>query len=259
MNTSLSNYKTLAIFLILILKNPSFSFGQYTLITLQCKENFDQCDTVSQEEFNKKDQIQYRLKHGEIKTSIEYIYNEKNILIKKIHRNDSHEITKYNLIYSDESGFWHTDSLIDPMGKLLYTFKRTPTDKPNNFMIEWFYKRDPNPSSRQIIQYDDQGKELSNSTCYTADNCVTYVFFYHQEHKIRSELWVMEGVDAQPILKETEDFVYSTENAHQPTSSIRFSEPDHTIIKRFKYVVLETSVQKKIISKQRHLQFFQLK
>lgn len=244
MNSSRFHLKITALLLFLHFAVSYSTYGQYTLISLHCRENFEQCDTVSREDFNERDQLLYRLKYGDYKTSIEYIYNEKNILIKKIHRNDTNEITKINLIYSDENGFWHTDSLIDPSGRLLYTFKRTPTAKPNNYMIEWFYKRDPNPSSRQIIQYDENGKELSNSTCYTADNCVTYVYFYHHGHKIRSELWAMEGPNAQPVLKETEDFVYSTENAHQPTTSVRFAEPDHTIIGRFRYVILDTSNKK---------------
>lgn len=230
--------------LILFLNTPT-AHGQYTHITLQCKENFDQCDTVTVEKFNEKGQILYRLKFGEHKTSIDYIYNEKKILVKKVHRNELNEITKNNHIYSDSTGFWHTDSLIDYKGKLLYTFKRTPTGKTNNYMIEWFYKNDPNPSSRQIIQYDENGKELSNSTCYSADNCVTYVYFYNQGHKIRTELWAMEGPNSQPILKETEEFIYSTESEHHATSSVRFLEPEHTLIGRYKYVILDTFMQKK--------------
>jgi hypothetical protein len=245
MNSPLFTIKVTTLLLLFHLAGFKISFGQYTLISLHCKENSEQCDTVSREDFNERDQMLYRLKFGESKTSIEYIYNEKNILIKKIHRNDTNEITKYNFIYSDEGGFWHTDSLIDPAGRLLYTFKRTPTAKPNNYMIEWFYKRDPNPSSRQIIQYDENGKELSNSTCYTADNCITYVYFYSHEHKVRSELWAMEGPNAQPVLKETEDFIYSSEHTHHPTGSVRFSEPDHTVIGKFKYVVVDTTGHKK--------------
>jgi hypothetical protein len=245
MNSSIFSIKVSVLFFFLQLAGSYKAFSQYTLISLHCKENFEQCDTVSIEKFNENDQMLYRLKYGDYKTSIEYIYNEKNILIKKIHRNDTNEITKINLIYSDENGFWHTDSLMDPSGRLLYTFKRTPTAKPNNYMIEWFYKRDPNPSSRQIIQYDENGKELSNSTCYTADNCVTYVYFYNNGHKIRAELWAMEGIDAQPVLKETEEFVYSTIHTYHPNSSVRFSEPEHTVIGRFKYVVVDTSRHKK--------------
>jgi hypothetical protein len=244
MNSSRFYLEITSLLLILHTAGSNPAFGQYTLISLHCKENFEQCDTISIEDFNAKDQMLRRLKFGDFKTSIEYIYNEKNILVKKIHRNDTNEITKINHIYSDEHGFWHTDSLIDPSGRLLYTFKRTPTAKPNNYMIEWFYKKDPNPSSRQIIQYDENGKELSNSTCYTADNCVTYVYFYNHGHKIRSELWAMEGPNVQPVLKETEDFVYSTIHTQHPNSSVRFSEPEHTIIGRFRYVVVDTSSKK---------------
>ncbi|MBK9637172.1 MAG: hypothetical protein IPO63_04915 [Bacteroidetes bacterium] len=227
-----------------ILSNTN-SFAQYTVMTLHCNENFEKCDTVSIEDFNAMGKLLYKLKWGEQKSSIEYIYNEKNILVEKRHRNHDGTRTKSNFIYSDSLGSWHTDSLIDSNGKPLYTFKRTPSTKPNSYIIEWFYKRDPNPSTRQIIQYDENEKETSNSTCYSADNCVTYVYFYNDGRKIRSELWAMEGPNTQPVLKETEEFVYGNEIHQQPSAIIRFLEPDHTAIARFKYVLLDQPIHKK--------------
>ena len=240
-----SSQKTIKLFTLVYLLSTTSSFSQYTVMTLHCTENFEKCDTVSIEDFNANRQLLYKLKWGEQKTSIEYLYNEKNVLVEKRHRSNDGTRTKSNYIYSDSTGSWHTDSLIDSNGKLLYTFKRSPTSNPNNFMIEWFYKRDPNPSTRQIIQYDEHEKELSNSTCYSADNCVTYVYFYNEGRKIRSELWVMEGPNAQPVLKETEEFVYEKENQQQHSALIRFLEPAHTVIARFKYVLLDQPIHKK--------------
>jgi hypothetical protein len=233
------------LFVLVSLLSTTFSFAQYTVLTLHCNENYEKCDTVSIEDFNANRKLLYKLKWGEQKSSIEYIYNEKNILTEKRHVNHAGIRTKSNYIYSDSLGSWHTDSLIDSNGKLLYTFKRSPTSKPNNYMIEWFYKKDPNPSTRQIIQYDEQEKELSNSTCYSADNCVTYVYFYNEGRKIRSELWAMEGPNAQPVLKETEEYVYGAENQQQHSALIRFLEPAHTVIARYKYVLLDQPIHKK--------------
>ena len=240
-----SSQKISKLFTLVYLLSTTSSFAQYTVMTLHCNENFEKCDTVSIEDFNANRQLLYKLKWGEVKSSIEYIYNEKNTLVEKKHRIDDGTHTKSNYIYSDSSGSWYTDSLIDTQGKLLYTFKRTPTSKPNNFMIEWFYKKDTAPSSRQIIQYDENGKELSNSTCYSADNCVTYVYFYNEDRKIRSEFWAMEGPNAQPVLKESEEFVYQKENQQQPSASVRFLEPAHTVMSRFKYILLDQPIQKK--------------
>ena len=245
MKARFSSIKIISFFTLVYLLSNTTASAQYTLMTLHCTENYEKCDTVSIEDFNSHRQLLYKLKWGELKSSIEYIYNEKKILVEKKHRSDDGTHTKSNYIYSDSLGSWHTDSLIDTQGKLLYTFKRTPTSKPDNFMIEWFYKKDPQPSSRQIIQYDENGKELSNSTCYSADNCVTYVYFYNEGRKIRSEFWAMEEPNAQPVLKETEEFVYEKENQQQPSSSLRFLEPTHTLMSRFKYVLLDQPIHKK--------------
>lgn len=213
-------------------------------MTLHCGEQLDKCDTVSIEDFDANGQLLYKLKFGEKKSSIEYRYNEKNVLVEKIHRDENGVHLKSNYIYSDENGSWHTDSLIDVKGKLWYVFKRAPAQKPNRFIIEWFYKLDATPSSRQIIQYDEEYHEVSNSTCYTADNCVTYVYFYQGNRKVRSEFWAMEGANAQPVLKETEEFAYDEESGDQATSSVRFLEPAHTVLGRFKYVLMEQPILK---------------
>jgi hypothetical protein len=232
MKSSLHKTTTLLFYFLTI---PIVGFSQKTVLTLRCSENFEKCDTVSIEDFNANQQLLYKLKWGEQKSSIEYIYNEKNVLVEKRHRSNDGTHTKSNYIYSDSTGSWHTDSLIDTQRKTLYTFKRTPTSKPDNFMIEWFYKSDPNPSSRQIIQYDEKGKELSNSTCYSSDNCVTYVYFYNEGRKIRSEFWVMEGPNAQPILREIEEYYYAEDEF--AIGSIRFAEPEHICTSRFKYII----------------------
>ena len=245
MKAELSSLKIITSFTLVYLLSYITAMAQYTVMTLHCTENSEKCDTISIEDFNANGQLLYKLKWGEQKSSIEYIYTEKNVLVEKKHRSEDGTHTKSNFIYSDSLGTWHTDSLIDTHGKLLYTYKRTPTLKPNNFMIEWFYKKDPQPSSRQIIQYDENGKELSNSTCYSADNCVTYVYFYNEGRKIRSEFWAMEGPNVQPVLRETEELVYEKENQQQPSASVRFLEPAHTLMARFKYILLVQPIHKK--------------
>ena len=55
----------------------------------------------------------------------------------------------------------------------------------------------------------------------------------------------MEGPNAQPVLKETEEYVYGAENQQQHSALIRFLEPAHTVIARYKYVLLDQPIHKK--------------
>ena len=55
----------------------------------------------------------------------------------------------------------------------------------------------------------------------------------------------MEGPNVQPVLRETEEFVYEKENQQQPSASVRFQEPAHTLLGRFKYVILDTPIRKR--------------
>ena len=55
----------------------------------------------------------------------------------------------------------------------------------------------------------------------------------------------MEGPNVQPVLRETEEFVYEKENQQQPSASVRFLEPAHTLMARFKYILLDQPIHKK--------------
>lgn len=210
---------------------------RYAIVTLRCDSANEHCDTLSIEHFNPQKKLQKKVKFGNPSSTIEYNYNQQGILISKVHRDSSGLVQKTNRIYSDSSGSWHTDSLIDKSGKLLFVFRRTPLQSENRYQVEWFYKNDDKASSRQIIQYDTLGNELSNSTCYSADNCLTYRFIYSGNRKIKSELWVLNGSKDLPVLRETEDFYYA--EGDWAVGSVRFEEPAHLCTSRFRYVVID--------------------
>ncbi|MBL0096860.1 MAG: hypothetical protein IPP46_10475 [Bacteroidetes bacterium] len=225
-------FKVLFLYTIITTGNAS---GQYIITTLRCDSTITNCDTLSTEFYNAQKKLERKWKNGNPASSIEYLYREQGVLYRKIHRNQLGEIQKTNRIYSDSSGSWHTDSLIDKNGTLLFVFRRTPTPQENKFQVEWFYKNDTKASSRQLIQYDSLGNEWSNSTCYTNDNCVTYRFIYSGTRKIKSEMWVLEGTSSSPVLKETEEYYYAEDDL--AIGSVRFAEPEHICTSRFKYII----------------------
>ncbi len=223
-------------FLLLLINISSSVKGQYCITTLQCDSMLMQCDTISREYFNASNKTLKKLKFGQPGSSVEYLYNERGHLNRKVHRNHVGEIQKTNYIYSDSSGSWYCDSLIDKSGILLFVFRRTPAKTENTYQIEWFYKKDTVASSRQLLHYDSNGNELSNSTCYSADNCISYRFFYSGNRKLSSELWVLTENGSNPVLRETEEYYYSDED-DLPEGSIRFSEPGHRRIGSYRYLV----------------------
>lgn len=209
--------------------------AQYTVTTLLCDSSYSHCDTLSRESYNAAKQLLRKEKFVSPRSRVDYLYTEGGVLYRKEHYLATGELQKTNRITSDSSGNWHTDSLVDNQGRVLFVFRRTPTDNPNTYQVEWFYKGDASPSTRQLIQTDTAGNELSNSTCYSAESCVTYRFYYAGNRKLKYELWVLDPTQNSPVLKETEEYYYST--GDQPTGSVRFMEPEHEVTARFRYVV----------------------
>ena len=109
MNIRYSAIKIICLIILIHLLHRGTALAQYTVMTLHCTENFEKCDTVSIEDFNANRQLLYKQKWGEQKSSVEYIYDKKNVLVEKRHRNGEDTHTKSNYIYSDSTGSWHTD------------------------------------------------------------------------------------------------------------------------------------------------------
>ncbi|MBL7922821.1 MAG: hypothetical protein JNL88_01345 [Bacteroidia bacterium] len=227
---------TALLFLLLLSTVPDGLFAQYSILTLRCDSLNLRCDTVSLEHYTAEKKLSRKIKYGNPAALIDYVYNSSGVLIRKEHRNPAGEIQKINKIYSDANGEWNLDSLQDKNGKTLFVFRRHPGERENTKIVEWFYKNDTLPSTRQLIQSDTMGNELSNSTCYSADNCVTYRFFYNGSRKLKAEMWVLDGTTNAPVLRETEEFYYT--EGEFATGSVRFLEPEHLCTSRFRYVLI---------------------
>lgn len=231
------HFQAANLLLFFLLTFTRYASAQYTVITLGCDSLMGNCDTLFLEKYNPSAQLVEKIKKGQASGRILYTYDENGKLIRKEHFNESNRLQKQNRIQLDANGEWKQDSLLDNSGKLLYLFKREKrVDRENTWQIDWYFSSDTSASTRQLIQYDAVGNEISNSTCYSADNCITYRFSYQNKHKSYSELWVYQPGGTNPELKETEEWYF--ENDDYPKGSVRFVEPEHRIVARFKYIVV---------------------
>lgn len=213
------------------------ALAQHSIVTLSCDSGYIHCDTLTIEHFDDQKKLISKVRIGNPTMIVYYKYNQQGKLIHKNHQNISGEFQKENNITLDSTGTWTVDSLTGKKGETLAVFKRTPLSKPYRYQIEWFFKGDSKPSTRQIIQEDELGNELSNSTCYNSDNCVTYKNYYNGNRKMRTELWVLESTSNTPVLRESEDYYY--QDGDDPIGSVRFKEPEHEFTGRFKYIRTE--------------------
>lgn len=226
-----------SLILFFLFTHIKFVGAQYTLVTLSCDSSMRLCDTLSLEKYNQYGQLVEKTKKGQASGIIRYTYNDAGKLVLKEHFDEQKQLQKQNRIVLDSTGEWRLDSLLDSSGKLLYLFKREKReDRENTWQIDWYFRSDSVASTRQLVQHDGSGLEISNSTCYSVDNCVTYRFRYQNRHKSYCELWVYEPGGTNPALKETEEWYF--ENEEHAKGSIRFAEPEHRIVARFKYIVV---------------------
>ena len=212
--------------------------GQYAIFTMRCDSTMAKCDTVLAEYYNKNNKLARKVKMEEERTLILYEYDSAGHLTGKKHRNERWELQKYEKYTLNEQGEWMIDSMFGKTNELLMTLVRKPSDQPDVYFVNWFFRYEETPMTVQKIKTDSSGNELSNSTCYAVDNCVTYVFRYEKDRKTGVELWEL-GPDkfGVPVLKESEELVYDERG--QLIGRVRYREPEHEIIERNKYLRVE--------------------
>jgi YD repeat-containing protein len=205
MNDPLRTASLILFFLFTHIKSVS---AQYTLVTSSCDSSMRLCDTLSLEKYNQYGQLVEKTKKGQASGIIRYTYNDAGKLVIKEHFDEQKQLEKQNRIVLDSTGEWRLDSLLDSSGKLLYLFKREKReDRENTWQIDWYFRSDSVASTRQL-----------------------------NRHKSYCELWVYEPGGTNPALKETEEWYF--ENEEHAKGSIRFAEPEHRIVARFKYIVV---------------------
>lgn len=229
-----STYRFLGLIFALVLIVGK-TYSQYRLITLSCDSTLLACDTSIIEHYDKEGKLFLKEKKDSPGSLIHYTYDENGNLILKQHKSLEGEIVKYNRITRDSTGNWMTDSLIDSKGLLLTLFKKTPLNETFRYQVEWLFNGETKADTKQIIQENASGKEISNSTCYDNGSCITYLFHYKGSRKTKQELWILREEQGQPLLKETEEFYYNNDQ-DQPAGSIRFIEPEHRATDYFRYV-----------------------
>lgn len=210
-------------------------FSQYRLITMICDSSLSACDTTTVEHYDERGKLILKEKKDSPGTFILYTYDQDGNLILKQHKSQTGELVKCNRITRDSTGKCITDSLIDAEGRLITLFKKTPVNEPFRYQVEWLFSGETKAGTWQIIQENDLGKEISNSTCYDNGSCLTYLFHYNGSRKIKQELWMLNERQGQPLLKETEEFYYH-DDTDQPAGSVRFMEPEHRATEYFRYL-----------------------
>ena len=210
-------------------------FSQYRICTLQCDSGLIACDTLSIEQYDAEERLIMKERRDAPFPVIVCTYDERGQLIIKQHRTRDGITGKTNKITYDSNGVWMTDSLLDTDGRTLLILKKSKLNESNRFRIDWFFNDDTASGAYQIIQEDDSGLELSNTTCYAHESCITYRFFYNKGRKVRQEIWVLDEARGLPLLRETEEFYYGN-NDELPSGSVRFVEPEHRSTAHFRYV-----------------------
>lgn len=171
------------------------------------------------------------------KNEIRYIYDVNDRLIRKEHYDSTGQLYRINRLHHNEQN-WDSDSLLDIKGHVLLVLQQSKADTSGLCLIKWYLNNDSIHSAEQRIMRLSDGSEMSNSTCYSANNCITYIYQYTEGRKIRMETWVLLPEFNSPLLTESEEYAYDEYN--RITSTIRFLEPDHrniSILRHYYYPI----------------------
>ena len=226
-------------FLPLFFLKPDVSHSQYAIFTYSCDTVMANCDTILAEYYDKAGRLNRKVNLKEGRNFITYEYDSTGRLTGKKHRQPDWTLVKYEKYYfTGGNEKWTHDSIFGKTNELLMVLTRQQTLDPGSYLVNWFFRKEASPMTTQIIKEDGQGHELSNSTCYAPDNCITYINRYNQDRKIFVELWVLSPESgSSPILKESEELVYDANG--QLTARVRFKEPEHIILERNRYERIE--------------------
>jgi hypothetical protein len=233
MNDSLA-IKLLCFFLLFSLTSAS---AQQMEIVLRCHPTTAVCDTFQISEKNERNLLVKKVNRDKKKDEIRYFYDTSDRLIRKEVRDSTGQLQRINHIsYSGNN--WESDSLFDEAGRLLLVLKQNEGDSTGLYIIKWYFNYESVPSAEQRIKRLPDNTELSNSTCYAPDNCITFVYYYREGRRTLMETWVLQPELSSPRLTESEEYIYDTSG--KLSSTIRFFEPDHrntAVLKHYYYTV----------------------
>ncbi len=227
--------KILFLFLLTLFILPSTKGNaQYAVFTYACDSLLQNCDTVLAEYYDKKGQLTRKVRFAEENSLILFEYDSLGRLAGKKHRKQNWQLIKSEKYYFDESGSWKIDSIFGTNDELLMVLTRQRVDESGVFHIKWYFRTEKTPMTTQIVKEDEKGTEITNSTCYSPDNCITYINSFHNGRKTNVELWVLSPeTGVNPRLAETEELIYDPSG--KLTGRVRFKEPEHYILERNKY------------------------
>lgn len=212
--------------------------AQYREIILSCHPATLSCDTFQVSEMDAADRIVRKQQFESGKSTTHFYYDSQQRLVRKERYDSTGHLQRIHKI-SYTGRYWSTDTLCDASGKTLLRLQQEATTTPGLYLVRWFFHADSVSSAEQRIQKDTTDAEISNSTCYAPDNCITYVFKYLEGRKLSMETWVLQPELNTPKLKETEEYAYSVDG--QLIASTRFLEPEHRITAIFRYVKIPLS------------------
>lgn len=211
--------------------------AQQREIVLSCHPTTAVCDTFQINEKNERNLLVKKVNRDKKKDEIRYFYDTNDRLVRKEVRDSTGQLQRVNRIsYSGNN--WESDSLFDQQGKLLLVLKQNEGDTSGLYIIKWFFNNDSLPSAEQRIKRLADNTELSNSTCYAPDNCITFVYHYRERRRTLMETWVLQPEFNSPRLTESEEYIYN--DSGKISSTIRFLEPDHrntAILRHFYYSI----------------------
>ena len=228
------NVFAIAPFFLLVWMSGHPAFSQSSTLTLSCDSLMQDCDTVLAEYYDDHKLLLKKVRLAEENTIVTYEYNEQRQVIGKRHTNGKNQLLKYERLTLDSEGEWIIDTIFGKSDELLMILTRQRTTDPNVFRIQWYFKNELAPMTTQLVRMDENRNEISNSTCYSPDNCITTLNKYNNGTKNSVELWVLSPGLTQPELKETEELYYNEKGLL--TLRIRYKEPEHTILERNKYL-----------------------
>lgn len=227
-----------ALLLLFLILQTTTSVGQHAVFTYSCDSVLNNCDTVLAEYYDNNNRLTRKIRFAEENSLILFEYDSLGRLTGKKHRAANWQLTKNEKYFFDAGGQWTIDSIFGKNDELLMVLTRQRGNEPGMFLINWYFRTEKSPMTSQIVKEDSKGTELSNSTCYSPDNCITYINKFNNGRKIFVELWVMSPeTGANPTLAETEELIYDAQGTL--AGRVRFKEPEHIILERNKYEKVE--------------------
>jgi len=187
-----------------ILKGQSFSI-QYQV---KCSCDRYQCDTISTKISDSLNRIICDFEKDSIHSSATFIFKNDSLILQKNEFNNKGVFVKYNRSYYNNKNEWIADSTFDANNKLL-AFKIIERDSFfNNLIVNATDLSNPSQIINQRIHKDEFNNNVSNTICYSPENCITEKYSFKGNKKYLSEIWILSPTLQYPILKESVSYIY---------------------------------------------------